>query len=137
MFGFNQNQIMSDTDIFDFGVEVVFNQMKKEGYEIQSVNRQVGQNPQIIAKKNDHLAFVAVRTACYPKKGKLENNIHFQMIEHAKKHNAIPYFASVGICNADGKSEKQMGTPVKGAGFHIAYDGLFVITTSDRVKTVP
>ncbi len=136
MFGFNKKQIMSDAEIFDFGVEVVFNQMKKEGYEIQSVNTQVGQNPQIIAKKGEHLAFVAVRTACYPQKGKLEKNVHFQMIEHAKKHGAIPYFASVGICNADGKNEKQMGTPVKGAGFHIAYEGLLVITTSDRVKTM-
>ncbi len=136
MFGFNKKQLMSDAEIFNFGVEVVFSQMKKEGYQIQSVNTEIGNNPQIIAKKDGNLAFVGVRTACYPGKGLLEQNIHFQMIEHAKKHGAIPYFASVGICNADGKNEKQMSTPIKGAGFHIAYDGLLIITASDHVNTV-
>jgi hypothetical protein len=125
---------MTDEEIHDFGIEIVFNQLKKEAYKIQSVNTKFGVNPQIIAKKGTQLAFIAVRTACYPEKGKLEESVHFQMIEHADKHGAIPYFASVGIANANAKTEDEMRVPVKGAGFHVAYEGMQIITRSDRVK---
>ena len=125
---------MTIEEIHDFGIEIVFNQLKKEGYEIQSINTEFGINPQIIAKKGNQLSFIAVRTACYPEKGKLEESVHFQMIERADKHGAIPYFASVGIANANAKTEDEMRVPVKGAGFHVAYEGMQIITRSDRVK---
>ena len=124
---------MTIDEIHHFGIEIVFNQLKKEGYEIQSVNTEIGLNPQIIAKR-DGLAFIVVRTACYPEKGKLENSVHFKMIEHADKHGAIPYFASVGIANADAITEDEMSIPVKGAGFYVAYEGIWIITRSDRVN---
>ncbi len=124
---------MTIDEIHDFGIEIVFNQLKKEGYEIQSVNTEIGMNPQIIPKKGGQLAFIAVRTACYPEKGRLEESVHFQMIEHADEHGANPYFASVGIANADATTEDEMSVPVKGAGFHVAYKGISIITRSDRV----
>ena len=125
---------MTIEEIHDFGIEIVFNQLKKEGYEIQSVNTKFGMNPQIIAKKESQLAFIAVRTACYPEKGRLDESVHFQMIEHADKRGAIPYFASVGIANTDSTTEEEMSVPVKNAGFHVAYEGMSIITRSDRVK---
>jgi hypothetical protein len=125
---------MTIEEIHDFGIEIVFDQLKKEGYEIQNVNIDICMNPQIIAKKGSQLAFIAVRTACYPEKGRLEESVHFQMIEHADKHGALPYFASVGIANADATTDEEMSVPVKGAGFHVAYDGMLIITRSDRVK---
>ncbi|MGO9611953.1 MAG: hypothetical protein ACLPX5_02850 [Dissulfurispiraceae bacterium] len=125
---------MTIEGIHDFGIEIVLNQLKKEGYEIQSVKTDIGINPQIIAKKGSQLAFIAVRTACYPEKGKLEESVHFQMIEHADKYGAIPYFASVGIANADAATQEEMSVPVKGAGFYAAYEGMVIITRSDRVK---
>jgi len=125
---------MTIEEIHDFGIEIVFNQLKKEGYEIQSVNTEIGVNPQIIAKKGSQLVFIAVRTARYPEKGILEESVHFQIIEHADKHGAIPYFASVGIANADATTEEEMSVPVKGAGFHVAYEGMLIIARSDRVR---
>lgn len=125
---------MTLDEIHDFGIEIVTNQLQKEGYEINNVNTDIDMNPQIIGTKENQLAFIAVRTACYPEKGQLEEPIHFQMIEHAEKYGAIPYFASVGIANADAKSEEEMAIPVKGAGFHVAYEGLVIIARSDRVK---
>ncbi len=128
------SNIMTTEEIHNFGIEIVFNQLKKEGYEIQSVNTELGKNPQIIAKRENQLTFIAVRTACYPGKGQLEESVHFQMIEHADKHGAIPYFASVGIANADETTEADMATPIKGSGFHVAYEGMVIIARSDGVK---
>jgi hypothetical protein len=56
------------------------------------------------------------------------------MIEHADKHGAIPYFVSVGIANADGTTEAEMAIPIKGSGFHAAYEGMIIIARSNRVK---
>lgn len=128
-----QEEIMTIEEIHNFGIEVVFNQLRGEGYEIKSVNPEYGMNPQIIAKKGSELAYIAVRTACYPEKGQLEESVHFQMIEHADKHGATPYFASVGI-GKDGPTMDDMSVPTKGAKFYVAYEGLLILTRSDRVK---
>lgn len=125
---------MSPEEIHNFGIEVVSNYLKKDGYEIISVNGELGFNPQIIATKNGSKAFVVTRTACYPNNGILEDSTHFEMINFAEKHNATPYFASVGICNAEGKNEEEMSLPIKGGGFFVSYNGMLIITRSDRVK---
>jgi hypothetical protein len=127
-------QIMSREEIHAFGIEVVAKQLIKEGIVVEVINTQIGLDPQIRARKSGVLSFIVVRTACYPDKGMLDPDVHFQMIEYADKHQAIPYFASVGIGNATGKSDKEMSIPIKGAGFYIAYNGLLIITRSDRVS---
>lgn len=125
---------MSREEIHAFGIEVVAKQLIKEGIVVEVINTQIGLDPQIRARKSGVLSFIVVRTACYPDKGMLDPDVHFQMIEYADKHQAIPYFASVGIGNATGKSDKEMSIPIKGAGFYIAYNGLLIITRSDRVS---
>jgi hypothetical protein len=128
-------ELMTKSEIHDFGIEVVFNYLEKEGHEIVSVNTDPALNPQVVAKKNGQLEFIIVRTACYPSKGQIENNqMALHCIEHAVKHKAICYFASVGIANADGKNDAEMAVPVKGAGYHVAFEGLAVLTRSDHVK---
>lgn len=57
-----------------------------------------------------------------------------QLIGYAKANNGTSYLASVGICNADAKSEEEASLSIKNGGFHIAYEGLQIITTSDKVK---
>jgi ketosteroid isomerase-like protein len=127
---------MTPEEIHQFGIEIVHGQLIKDGYEIKAVYTEVGTSPQIVAEKNGNLAFIAVRTACYPEKGKLEENVHFKMIEQAGHFNAIPYFASVGIAAAEAKSDAERSIPIKGAGFHVAYEGLLVIARSDRVRVL-
>jgi hypothetical protein len=124
-------QRMTEAETHDFGVPIVVGQLRKEGYEIASVNTGLGMKPQIVGRKDNQLAFIAVRTACYPEKGRLDGPVHLQIIEHADKHGAIPYSASVGIADADAKTEAEMGIPVGAAGFHVAYGGMVVIARSD------
>jgi hypothetical protein len=130
-----KHELMTESEIHDFGVETVFGYLKKEGYTIEAVNTDLSKNPQIVAKKDDDLCFISVRTACYPKKGEIATEAEFfSILDGAQKHKAIPYFAAVGLCYADAKDEKEAGMPFKGAGFHISFDGLLIMTTSDKVK---
>ncbi len=127
-------KLMSAAEIHDFGVEVVFGYLRKEGHEVISVNTTLGMNPQIIATINGALKHVVVRTACYPSKGQIESeSVAVQCIEHAKTHKATCYFASVGIANSNGRNDEEMAIPVKGAGFYTAFDGLLLLTDASRV----
>lgn len=125
---------MTAEEIHRFGIQIVLEDLERNDFKILSVTTEIGRNPQIVAKKEDQLAFVAVRTASYPDKGRLEEHVHFQMIEHADKFGAIPYFASVGIANAGANTEGERGIAIKGAGFHVSYEGLLIISRSDRVR---
>lgn len=129
--------LMAPEEIHDFGVDIVFAHMKKKGYKFESVNKRLGMDPQIVSRTPDgRLVFVYVRTASYPGKGQLEEAIHSRMIDHANKFRALPYFASVGIANADTTDDAEMRIPVRGAGYHIAFEDLLLISPSDRVKAV-
>ena len=117
-------ELMNIAEIHDFGVEVVFGFLQREGHEIVAVNTDPAINPQIVAKKDGQLEFVVVRTACYPAQGTLEPLGRAKCIEHADKSGAICYFASVGIANASGANDAEMACPVKGAGYHVAFKGI-------------
>lgn len=130
-------KLMTATEIHEFGIQAVFEHLKKEGHEIVSVNTDVSSNPQIVSKKNGQLEFIVVRTACYPSKGEIESDkIAMHCIEQADKHKATLYFASVGIANSQGKNDAEMAIPVRGAGFYVAFEGLVFLTRSDRVKVM-
>jgi len=130
-----ESEVMTSAEVHEFGIEIVFEQMKKDGYEILGVNTDLEMNPQILAKKDGRLVHIAVRTACYPKKGELENEqVALQLINYADMQSATCYFASVGIANASGTTDEEMAIPVRGSGFYAAFEGLQILTTSNRVK---
>jgi len=129
------SNLMTITEIHEFGVQAVFEYLKKEKYEIQAVNTNISTNPQIVAKKNKQLNFIVVRTALYPDKGKIENDqVALHCIAHAEKNNALCRFASVGIANSAGTNDAEMAIPVKGAGYYVSFEGLEFLARSDRVK---
>jgi hypothetical protein len=129
--------MMSRAEIHDFGVQIVYEEMMKDGYEILGADPSPAVTPQIVAKKNGRLCFVVVRTDVYPNKGKLADDRELVYnLEHAERNDAVCYFAGVGICNAaatDAGDEKAMGIPVREGGFYVDFDGLKIMTTLGRV----
>lgn len=132
-----RNERMTREEIQDFGVQIVYEEMARDGYEILGANPSLAMTPQIVARKNGRLCFVVVRTDVYPNKGKLADDREaFYNLEHAERNNALCYFASVGICNsaaAEAGDEKAMGIPVRDGGFYVDFDGLKVLTAIDRI----
>ncbi len=116
--------LMTKAEIHDFGVEVVFGFLQREGHEIVAVNTDLSVNPQVVSTKDGQLEFVVVRTDCYPAKGTLDPSIKTLCIERALAAGAICYFASVGIANSSGTNDAEMSLPVKGAGYHVAFSGI-------------
>lgn len=130
--------LMTREEIQDFGVQIVYEEMAKDGYEILGANPSLAMTPQIVARKNGRLCFVVVRTDVYPNKGTLAGDKElFYNLEHAERNNAVCYFASVGICNAaaaDAGDENMMGEVVRDQGFYVDFEGLQVMTTIERMS---
>jgi hypothetical protein len=131
-------ELMTKEEIQDFGVQIVYEEMARDGYEILGANPSLAMTPQIVARKDGRLCFVVVRTDVYPNKGKLAGDKElFYNLEHAERNNALCYFASVGICNAaaaDAGDEKTMGDVVRDQGFYVDFEGLQVMTTIERMS---
>ena len=120
-------ELMTETDIHAFGVEIVFGQLEEAGWAIESTDVLADResHPQLIANKDGETGFFVVRTAMYPGRGRIEGEDVFQrLVRHAKAHGASCYFASVSIANSEGKSEEEMSVPVKGVAYQVAFDGL-------------
>ena len=125
--GMPDRELMTETDIQAFGVEIVFGQLEEAGWAIESADVLADResHPQIIANKDGDTGFFVVRTAMYPERGRIEGEEVFQtLVRHAKAHGASCYFASVSIANSEGKTEEEMSIPVKGVAYHVAFDGL-------------
>lgn len=134
-------ELMTEREIHEFGIQTIIPYLEKEGVTVEKVNPNPELNPQIIGQRWGKPTIIAVRTACYPNKGQLTMNEHMQLMHWADKHGAIPFFASVGIACASYPDktpaiENDMSLPIRNGGFYIAYEGLVVVTTSDRVRTI-
>lgn len=121
-------ELLTAADIHAFGVEIVFKQLEKDGWTIESADvlADIWTEPQIVAHKDGETAFFVVRTALYPGRGRFdEGQEAFEtLVGHAKAHGASCYFASVGIANSEGKTEEEMSVPVKDVPYNVEFDGL-------------
>lgn len=128
---------MSEEELHAFGINVVLPYVRKAGITVQSVTRDPKLNPQIVGTRWDAPAFIAVRTACYPKKGELTPD-HFDRLLHwADKHDGEAFLASVGVVCVSYPDKTRVtnshdaGLAIRHGGFYIAYTGLVILTTSD------
>lgn len=135
--------LMSPAELHTFGIEVIFEHLQEnEGVTVETVNDEIGRDPQIVGKRQGKPAFIFVRTALYPDKGAVSDQEFMRLLAWANKHNATAYFASVGLCctNYPDRSavtnEKEWSLPIKDAGFAIAYEGLIVMTTANKGRVV-
>jgi len=123
-----ETELMTDSEIHAFGVEIVCKQLIKDGWMIESANVEadVRTEPQIRAAKDGEFAFFVVRTGLYPGRGRFEDGQETfeNLVRHAAAHGALCYFASVGIANSTGTTDEEMAVPVKGVGYNIQFDGL-------------
>lgn len=125
---------MTEADIHAFGVEIVCKQLEQAEWIIESADVFADRltHPQIVAYKDGDPGFFVVRTAMYPDRGRIEGEETFQtLVRHARNHGASCYFASVSIANSEGKTEEEMGVPVKGVAYNVAFDGLVKMDLPD------
>lgn len=124
----DNKELMTPADIHAFGLEIVCKQLEKDGWMIESADAlaDIMTEPQIVAQKDEEVAFFVVRTAMHPARGRFDegNEVFQTLVGHAKAHKASCYFAAVGIANSEGETEEDMSLPVKGVAYHVEFNGL-------------
>ncbi len=119
-----QSKIMNLEELHFLGIKVVYKDMVDQGYKILNVRKELDVNPQILAQKEDTFVLVIVKTGYYPEMGIILPEIIEQVRELGKKRDALCYYASVGIANANGQTEEEMAKPVVDGEYYINYKGL-------------
>ena len=121
-------ELLTAKEIHAFGIQIVYKRLAEDGWIIESADpdADIRSEPQIVASNNGDLAFFVVRTGVYPDRGRFDEGqeAYESIVRHAGEHGADCYFASVGIANAQGTSEEEMSTPLKGVGYNVEFDGL-------------
>lgn len=134
--------LMTAAEVHAFGIESILPYLKEEGVAIEAVNTNPAVGPQVVGKRGNSLAYIYVRTACFPSKGELSEAEFSHSLAWAESHGANAFFASVGIMCANYpdrstvKNARDHALPIKNGGFHVSYAGMLVMTTSDRVRVL-
>ena len=132
--------LMTADEIHAFGIDVILPYVQKEGVTVESTSRDPLINPQIVGRRWNSPAIIFVRSALYPSKGMLTEAEFTQFLKWADDHGATAFFASVGLActnypdKTPVQSDSDMRLPIRHGGFAVAYEGLVVMTTSDRVR---
>lgn len=88
-------------DLHNLAMNVVGNDLERQGYEFLGVNSKLKKNPQFVALKNKKLHFVIVRAIAYPTDPKSYDAVFMETIRaHAEKFQAKTFYAGVGLANA-------------------------------------
>ncbi len=116
---------LSGEELHELGIKWVYKHIKDE-FEVLSVNIEFEKNPQIIARKDDNMYFIVVKTSTYPDLGSLSPMAAEEIIKHADTHQAKILFAHVGVANANTKNEAEMAFPEKNGKYYINYTGLSI-----------
>ena len=124
--------LMTTAEIHAFGIHMVLQFIEKEGVTVQHVNPDIKMNPQIVGQRWGSLAYIYVRTACYPGKGALGEEEFFYWLDWAKVQTAPPFFGSVGIActhypdKTPVQNDADMRLPMRNSGFAVTYEGLLL-----------
>jgi len=123
-----ERPLMTEADVHAFGIEIVFKQLEKDGWTIESadVHADRSSEPQIVAHKDGETGFFIVRTEVFPNRGRFEEGQEAfeDLVRHANAHGASCYFAAVMIANSEGKTDEEMSVPVKGVAYNVEFNGL-------------
>jgi hypothetical protein len=131
---------VTPANIHKIGVKAVAAFLKRGGHTVLTINLHPRSNPQIVARIDRTLAFIIVRTATYPRKGRLFTEaIIRRLVAHASAHKAFCYFASLGIASMEdgfkGNSDQTdyfpdgMVVQVEGTDYFISFSGLELLTS--------
>lgn len=122
--------VMTDWELQDFAVQVVRDQLAKEGRKLMSWNGDPGVNPSIWFVGDAGPEWVVVRAVRYPAaEADLPNNLA-EMKAHFNKLGNLGYFASVSMASVDDPFDPDAVTnrnfvPLyRGHGMHVRYEGL-------------
>ncbi len=92
-----ENELMSKQTMLNFGIDVIIKYLQKEGYKIEGVDNSLTVYPSVVASKDGKLYGVLIEANEVRKQPNIAITSKFNMLRFARRFNAIPLYASVGL----------------------------------------
>lgn len=118
-------QFLNQQEIHAIGVHAVARQVKELGFQIERINPAWGEDPQIIARRNERFGVFFVRADFYPFSGGFGGDEYQDLITLAKSMEAEPYMASVRVIRRAGQTAEEMGLPIVGEEHDAHFFGIW------------
>lgn len=114
-------QELTEQELHNLAMNIVGEDLQKNGFEFLSINSKLKKDPQFVALKDKKLHFVVVRAIQYPEDANTYDPSYMQTIKnHALKFNARTYYAGVGLGHGS-----DYGKPVlKNESYTMVYNGI-------------
>lgn len=92
---------LTSQELHNLAMNIVGKDLEDQGYEFLGVNSEFKKDPQFVVLRNKKISFIIVRAIEYPHDPKEIPRIFLEVVkEHAKKFDAITYYAGVGLANS-------------------------------------
>ena len=114
---------MSTGEFRSFAIEVLTGLYRSEGLKITNINMDDDYPRFVMESQNGKIYYVVIDATIFPNRpnsGFIKNN-HSYFLELARRHNAIPVYASIAFVNATRKDRSEM---ICGDGYFVVFKGL-------------
>ena len=117
----SMKQELTEQELHNLAMNIVGEDLQKNGFEFLSINSKLKKDPQFVALKDKKLHFVVVRAIQYPEDANTYDPSYMQTIKnHALKFNARTFYAGVGLGHGS-----DYGKPVlKNEAYTMVYNGI-------------
>lgn len=92
------NPELTNQESHNLAMNIVGEELEKEGYEFLAINSDLKKNPQFVALKDKKTSFIIVRAVSDPEKLNNFNHINTEaIVEHSKEYKANVFYAGVWL----------------------------------------
>ena len=118
------NQELTKKESHNLAMNIVGEDLEKEGFEFLAINSDLKKNPQFVVLKNKETSFVVVRAVTGPEELNGYNHITTKpILEHSKKYKAKVFYAGVWLGHGSDISKPI----VNGEEYSFVFKGLIEI----------
>jgi len=118
--------VLSQQESHNLAMNIVGEELQKEGFEFLAINSDLKKNPQFVTLKDKKTSFVIVRSVANEKATTIPENIFLEpILKHALKHKATVYYTGVWLGHGT-----DINQPViNGEEYSFVYMGLVELTS--------
>ena len=131
----NSENLESDQKIHVLGISYIYNYLCREGYTIHEVNTDRDNHFQLLAKRDEGVIVVAVRTALHPELGTIDTKIRKKLIKESNQFNAIPYFAGLAASSLN-TNDMQIDGLTGGREYEVTFNGITVVDNPGNILDI-
>jgi hypothetical protein len=118
---YTDDDLLTRDEIFDFGINVIIDELEKDGFHVEDVVNNFRAYPNIFATKNKQTYFIYVISTIALEEIKIDKKILDDIKNDAKE--AIPMIARVSFASVD-EERFNHKLALVGDNFHCKYEGL-------------